>query len=98
MLEEYFGKQIRDIIGDNPERAQEILGKLRLINNSEEWKFFRNVIKSVREEVIKNFEKSPVNQELLIAYQQSLAALDFLLELPSALIATIELEYNLTTE
>jgi Mg/Co/Ni transporter MgtE len=97
LLEEYFGKQLREYIADNPEKAQELYLRLKSLSASEEWRVFQKIIEDTRERVIQNFENSPTQLETLIAYRESLSALDFLKNLPENLIKVIELEFiNLT--
>jgi Mg/Co/Ni transporter MgtE len=97
LLEEYFGKQLREYIADNPEKAQELYLRLKSLSALEEWRVFQKIIEDTRERVIQNFENSPTQLETLIAYRESLSALDFLKNLPENLIKVIELEFtNLT--
>jgi Mg/Co/Ni transporter MgtE len=97
LLEEYFGKQLREYIAENPERAQELYLKLKSLSVSEEWRVFQKIIEDTRERVIQNFENSPTQLETLIAYRESLSSLDFLKNLPENLMRVIELEFtNLT--
>jgi Mg/Co/Ni transporter MgtE len=97
LLEEYFGKQLREYIADNLEKAQELYLRLKSLSASEEWRVFQKIIEDTRERVIQNFENSPTQLETLIAYRESLSALDFLKNLPENLIKVIELEFtNLT--
>jgi Mg/Co/Ni transporter MgtE len=97
LLEEYFGKQLREYLEDNPEKAQQLYLRLKSLSASEEWRVFQKIIEDTRERVIQNFENSPTQLETLIAYRESLSALDFLKNLPENLIKVIELEFtNLT--
>jgi Mg/Co/Ni transporter MgtE len=97
LLEEYFGKQLREYIAESPERAQELYLRLKSLSASEEWRVFQKIIEDTRERVIQNFENSPTQLETLIAYRESLSALDFLRNLPENLMKVIELEFtNLT--
>jgi Mg/Co/Ni transporter MgtE len=94
LLEEYFGKQLREYLEDNPEKAQQLYLRLKSLSASE---VFQKIIEDTRERVIQNFENSPTQLETLIAYRESLSALDFLKNLPENLIKVIELEFtNLT--
>jgi|YelNatPaOPRAMG01_1025707.scaffolds.fasta_scaffold298324_2 Mg/Co/Ni transporter MgtE len=94
LLEEYFGKQLREYLADNPERAQELYLRLKSLSASEEWRVFQKIIEDTRERVIQNFENSPTQLETLIAYRESLSALDFLRNLPENLMRVIELEFT----
>jgi Mg/Co/Ni transporter MgtE len=97
LLEEYFGKQLREYLADNPEKTQELYLRLKSLSASEEWKVFQKIIEDTRERVIQNFENSPTQLETLIAYRESLSSLDFLKNLPENLMKVIELEFiNLT--
>jgi len=97
LLEEYFGKQLREYIAENQEKAQQLYLRLKSLSASEEWRVFQKIIEDTRERVIQNFENSPTQLETLIAYRESLSALDFLKNLPENLIKVIELEFvNLT--
>jgi Mg/Co/Ni transporter MgtE len=97
LLEEYFGKQLREYLTENPEKAQELYLRLKSLSALEEWRVFQKIIEDTRERVIQNFENSPTQLETLIAYRESLSALDFLKNLPENLIKVIELEFiNLT--
>jgi Mg/Co/Ni transporter MgtE len=97
LLEEYFGKQLREYLADNPEKAQELYLRLKSLSASEEWRVFQKIIEDTRERVIQNFENSPTQLETLVAYRESLSALDFLKNLPENLMRVIELEFiNLT--
>jgi Mg/Co/Ni transporter MgtE len=97
LLEEYFGKQLREYLEGNPEKAQQLYLRLKSLSASEEWRVFQKIIEDTREKVIQNFENSPTQLETLIAYRESLSALDFLKNLPENLIKVIELEFtNLT--
>jgi Mg/Co/Ni transporter MgtE len=97
LLEEYFGKQLREYLAENSEKAQELYLRLKSLSVSEEWRVFQKIIEDTRERVIQNFENSPTQLETLIAYKESLSALDFLKNLPENLIKVIELEFtNLT--
>jgi Mg/Co/Ni transporter MgtE len=97
LLEEYFGKQLREYLADNPERVQELYLRLKSLSASEEWRVFQKIIEDTRERVIQNFENSPTQLETLVAYRESLSSLDFLKNLPENLIKVIELEFiNLT--
>jgi Mg/Co/Ni transporter MgtE len=97
LLEEYFGKQLREYLADNPEKAQELYLRLKSLSSSEEWRVFQKIIEDTRERVIQNFENSPTQLETLVAYRESLSALDFLKNLPENLMRVIELEFiNLT--
>jgi len=71
--------------------------RLKSLSASEEWRVFQKIIEDTRERVIQNFENSPTQLETLIAYRESLSALDFLKNLPENLMKVIELEFtNLT--
>jgi Mg/Co/Ni transporter MgtE len=94
LLEEYFGKQLREYFAENPEKVQQLYLRLKSLSASEEWKVFQKIIEDTRERVIQNFENSPTQLETLIAYRESLAALDFLKNLPENLIRVIELEFT----
>jgi Mg/Co/Ni transporter MgtE len=94
LLEEYFGKQLREYLADNPEKAQELYLRLKSLSSSEEWRVFQKIIEDTRERVIQNFENSPTQLETLIAYRESLSALDFLKNLPENLMRVIELEFT----
>ncbi len=97
LLEEYFGKQLREYLADNPEKAQQLYLRLKSLSALEEWRIFQKIIEDTRERVIQNFENSPTQLETLIAYRESLSALDFLKNLPENLMKVIELEFtNLT--
>jgi Mg/Co/Ni transporter MgtE len=97
LLEEYFGKQLREYIAENPEKAQELYLRLKSLSASEEWRVFQKIIEDTRERVIQNFENSSTQLETLIAYRESLSSLDFLKNLPENLMKVIELEFtNLT--
>jgi Mg/Co/Ni transporter MgtE len=97
LLEEYFGKQLREYLADNPERVQELYLRLKSLSASEEWRVFQKIIEDTRERVIQNFENSPTQLETLVAYRESISSLDFLKNLPENLIKVIELEFiNLT--
>lgn len=97
MLEEYFGKQLREYLAEDPERVQQLYLRLKSLSASEEWRVFQKIIEDTRERVIQNFENSPTQLETLIAYRESLSALDFLRNLPENLMRVIELEFtNLT--
>jgi hypothetical protein len=94
LLEEYFGKQLREYLAGNPEGVQQLYLRLKSLSASEEWRVFQKIIEDTRERVIQNFENSPTQLETLIAYRESLAALDFLKNLPENLIRVIELEFK----
>jgi Mg/Co/Ni transporter MgtE len=94
LLEEYFGKQLREYLADNPEKVQQLYLRLKSLAASEEWRVFQKIIEDTRERVIQNFENSPTQLETLIAYRESLAALDFLKNLPENLMRVIELEFT----
>jgi Mg/Co/Ni transporter MgtE len=97
LLEEYFGKQLREYLAEDPERVQQLYLRLKSLSASEEWRVFQKIIEDTRERVIQNFENSPTQLETLIAYRESLSALDFLRNLPENLMRVIELEFtNLT--
>ena len=93
LLEEYFGKQLREYFNNNPERIEEIYLRLKSLSNTEEWQIFQKIIEDTRERVIQNFENSITQLDVLIAYRESLSALDFLKLLPNNLIKVIELEF-----
>jgi Mg/Co/Ni transporter MgtE len=93
LLEEYFGKQLREYLSGNSEKAQQLYLRLKSLSASEEWKVFQKIIEDTRERVIQNFENSPTQLETLIAYRESLAALDFLKNLPENIMRILELEF-----
>jgi len=93
LLEEYFGKQIQQYISENPERLQELVLRLKSFQISEEWQILKKVIEDTRERVLQNMYSSPVELGTLIAYRESLSALDFLRNLPENLLKVLELEF-----
>jgi len=92
LLEEYFGKQIQEYIAGNPEKAKELILRLRTFLATEEWKVLKKVIEDTRERVIQNMSICPVEMGTLLAYRESITALDFLRNLPENLIKVLELQ------
>ncbi len=96
MIEEIFAEELRKIIGDSPEKAREIIQRLKNIENIEEWRILKQILTIARERLLLNFKNSSLDQATLIAYKESLTAIDFLTNLPSELAQIINL--NLLTE
>jgi len=92
LLEEYFGKQIQQYISEHPERLQELITRFKAFQFSEEWRILKKVIEDTRERVLQNMYSSPVDLGTLLAYRESLSALDFLKNLPENLLKVLELE------
>lgn len=96
MIEEIFAEELRKIIGDSPEKAREIIQRLKNIESIEEWRILKQILTIARERLLLNFKNSSLDQATLIAYKESLTAIDFLTNLPSELAQIINL--NLLTE
>ncbi|GIW67884.1 MAG: hypothetical protein KatS3mg096_752 [Candidatus Parcubacteria bacterium] len=96
MIEDFFTEELRKIIGDNPEKARELVQRFSNIETIEEWRILKMILQATREKLLLNFKNSGLDQATLIAYKESLTALDFLINLPSELIQIITL--NLLTK
>ena len=91
-LEYYFGQQLAEYVGNDIEKARELVRAFRTIENSPEWAILKKIIQDTREKVIDNLKSAPLDQEVLISYKEQIAALDFLLNLPHELTKFLEIE------
>ena len=91
-LEYYFGKELAEYIGNDIERARELVRSFRVIENSPEWRILKEIIKNTRERIIDNLKSSSLDFQILISYKEQIGALDFLLNLPSELTKFLEIE------
>lgn len=89
-MEQFFTQAVSKIVQDNP---QEIVKRLENLENIEEWRILRKILVEAREGVIQNLKQASLNQEVLIAYKESITAIDFLINLPKELVQMITLNY-----
>jgi hypothetical protein len=97
MIEEIFTEELRKIIGDSPEKAREIIQRLKNIESIEEWRILKQILTLIREGILLNFKNSTLDHAILIAYKESLTAIDFLINFRSELGKIIK-DFELLTE
>ena len=91
-MEEVFQKVLDNLIGGDKEKAREIGARLEILKNDPVWSMFFAILKEAREKILENFKNS--SAENLLAYRESLIAIDFLINLPEELRKFLDVYYS----
>lgn len=92
-MEDIFQKVIENWIGNDEEKIAELKARLEILKNDPVWDLFFKILKEAREKVLENFKNS--SEENLLAYRESLIAIDFLINLPEELSKFLNIFYSL---